>query len=289
MNKDVTRGKKVLPAVFGSDYVHIPHLRKKLKWLYGRNLEVDTQYKLAEAMDVSPATMTKWLQGTEFEDDRTIAPLNPESIPVKKFRRFVEIWGLPETVLLLEDLTEFRDVLAKFQAGHSAWDKFVDAAADSDCIEIIANDSKRGIIDPDDEEYSGILHFEPNDEILIRVANPGLRHGIMLLQDRFGWTCLRPSVRWKETEIGDTAVFPRQIANEAPRFARLDTVGGVHRVLVIFIAEPLPASVLDILLARPIDLGSLNNAAPFFQNLRGAGSDHFCMFVRRFLVATRGS
>ena len=287
MNKDVTRGRKVLTPVFTSDYVHIPHLRKKLKWLYGRNPVVDTQYKLAEAMDVSPATMTKWLQGTEFEDERTVAPLNPESIPVKKFRQFVEIWGLPETTLLLEDLTEFTDTLAKFEAGHTAWEKFVRAAADGDRIEIIANSSRRGIIDPDDKEYSGILHFEPNDEILIRATNPGLRHGIMLLQDRFGWTCLRPSVRWKETEIGDALVFPRQIADEPPRFARLDAVGGIHRVLVIFIAEPLPASVLDILLTRPIDLGGLNNAAPFFQNLRGAGPDHFGMFGRRFLVATR--
>jgi hypothetical protein len=73
-------------------------------------------------------------------------------------------------------------------------------------------------------------------------------------------------------ESGDVLIFPRQIPNE-------------HRVLVIFIEEPLPAGVLDILLARPIDAGSLNYCAVVFQNKLAAGPSRCRMLGRRFLVA----
>jgi hypothetical protein len=284
MNRNDASGKRLLQPAYTAGYVHIPHLRKKLKWLYGSHPFIDTQYKLAQALGIAPATLATWLNGTQFDDGRTVAPLNPDSIPVKRFRKFVDIWGLPQAVLESEDLTEFKTALATCEAGRSAWEKLVRAVPDGDYIEIIAN-GNRGIIDPDDEEDPGILQFGPSDEILIRLANPGLRHGVMLLQDRFGWSSLCPNMRFKETEAGETLVFPRQIASEPPRFARFDTVAGVHRVVVIFIAEPLPAGVLDILLTRPIDVGSLNHTAAVFQNMLAAGPDHCRMFGRRFLVA----
>jgi hypothetical protein len=285
MNGNDASGKRLLEPAYTPGYVHISHLRKKLKWLYGYHPFVNAQYKLAQALHVAPATLSTWLNGMQYDDPRTVAPVNPDSIPVKHFRSFVDIWGLPQAVLEIEDLTEFKNVLATFEAGRSAWEKLVRAVPDDDRIEIIAN-INRGIIDPDDEEDPGILQFGAGGEILIRAANPGLRHGLMLLQDRFGWSCLRPNARWKETEIGDSLIFPRQIANEPPRFARLDTVGGVHRVLAIFVAEPPAAGVLDILLTRPIDAGSLNHTAAVFQNMLAAGPDHCRMLSRRFLVAT---
>jgi hypothetical protein len=285
MNKSDKGGKRVLEPIHTPGYVHVPHLRKKLRWLYGYHPFINAQYKLAQAMHVAPATLSTWLNGTQYDDPHTVAPANPDSIPTRHFRSFVDIWGLPQAVLEIADLTEFKNALASFEADRSAWEKLVRAVPDDDSIEVIAN-TNRGIVDPDDEADPGILQFDASDEILIRAANPGLPHGLMLLQDRFGWSCLRPNTRWKETKIGNYFVFPRQIENEPLRFARLDTVGGVHRVLIIFVAGSLPGGLLEILLTRPIDVGSLNHAATVFQNMLAAGPDHCRMLSRRFLVAT---
>ena len=45
-----------------------------------------------------------------------------------------------------------------------------------------------------------------------------------------------------------------------PRFARLEGPG-LHRLLAVFTAEPLPGGVLEILMGRPIDPGRLNYTA----------------------------
>jgi hypothetical protein len=80
-------------------------------------------------------------------------------------------------------------------------------------------------------------------------------------------------------------VFPRQIADGAPRFARLDMVGGVHRVLAILTEDPLPTSILDILMAQPMDIGSLNQTVSLFQSRLAAGPDKCRVLSRRFLVS----
>jgi hypothetical protein len=277
--------KRLLEPVYMPGYVHIPQLRKKLRWLYAHHPFVTAQYKLAGALGVAPATLSTWLNGTQYEDPHTVAPVNPDSIPIKHFRAFVDLWGVPAAVLEIEDFAEFKKALATLESGRGAWEKMVGPFADGADIEIICGAS-RGVVDPDDEEDSSILQFRANDEILIRAANPGLSHGVMLLQDRFGWSCLRPNRRWQETEVGKFLIFPRQISDGVPRFARLDAVGGLHRVLVLFLAEPLSSGVLDVLLTRPIDFGSLNHIAPVFQSLCNSGSDHCRVFSRRFLVSS---
>ncbi len=60
-----------MEPVHTSGYVHIPHLRKKLKLLYGYHSLIDVQYKLAQALGVAPSTLATWLNGTQFKDDRT--------------------------------------------------------------------------------------------------------------------------------------------------------------------------------------------------------------------------
>lgn len=283
MNRSDTDGRRLLEPAYTAGYVHIPHLRKKLKLLYGYHPLIDAQYKLARTLGIAPATLATWLNGTQVRDGRTVAPLNPDSIPARRFPKFLDVWGLPQAVLEIDDFAAFKSALVTIEAGRSAWEKLVRAIADDDRIEIIAN-RHRGLIDPDDAEDPSFLRFERNDEILISVANPGLKHGLMLLQDRFGWSCLHPNLRSEETAVGDVLVFPHQIDNAAPRFARFDAVGGIHRILAIFLAEPPPAGVLEILLMRPIDSGSLNHTAPVLQNLVATGPDRCRMFSRRFLV-----
>jgi hypothetical protein len=285
MNRNETGGKRLLEPAYTAGYVHIPHLRKKLKWLYGYHPFIDTQYKLAQALRVAPATLSTWLNGIQYDDASTVAPVNPDSIPIKHFRNFVDIWGLPRAVLEIEDLSEFKNALATFEAGRSAWEKLVLSIPDDERIEILSN-GNRGLIDPDDEDDPGILQFRRSDEILIQVANPGLPHGLMLLQDRFGWSCLRPNSRHKETLVGDVLTFPRQTGNKARRFAHFDAVGGVHRILAIFVAEVPSAGLLDILLTRPMDVGSLNHIASTFQNMRADGPQQCRLLSRRFLVAS---
>jgi hypothetical protein len=264
--------------------MHLPRLREKLEWLYGYHPFVNTQYQLASELKVSPATLSTWLNGTRYTDPRTVATVNPDSIPIKHYRSFLDIWGLPGSLLEIEDLTEFKNALATFEAGRGPWEKLIRALPDDESIEIVAN-AQRGIVDPEDEEDPGIVQLHAGDEILLRVPNPNRRHAVMLLQDRIGWSSLRPNPRWVETLADGDIVFPRQGAEGAPRFARLDMVGGVHRVLVIFTDDPLPAGVLDILMGRPLEVGSLNHAVSAIQNRLAAGPNKCRILCRRFVVS----
>lgn len=283
MKNNNAHGKRLLEPTYTPGYVHIPHLRKKLRWLYAHHPFVNAQYKLARALGVAPATLSTWLNGTQYDDAHTVAPVNPDSIPIKHFPAFMDLWGVPRAVLELEELADFKNALDTVESGRGAWEKMLISVPDSESIEIISN-ANRGIIDPDDEADPNVPQFLANDEILIRAANPGLFHGILLLQDRFGWSCLRPSRHAKETAVSEVLIFPRQNAEGPARFARFDAVGGVHRVIAIFLSDPPSESVLDILLMQPIDPGSLNHIAALFQNLRSAGADRCQLMGRRFLV-----
>src|SRR5690349_377009 len=227
MTKKEPGSRRELEPVHTKGYVHLPHLREKLEWLYGYHPFVNTQYQLANELKVSPATLSTWLNGTRYTDPRTVATVNPDSIPIKHYRSFLDIWGLPGPILEIEDLAEFKNALATFEAGRGPWEKLVRAVPDDESIEIVTN-VQRGLIDPEDEDDPGIVQLRAGDEILLRAAHPGARHAVMLLQDRVGWSSLRPNPRWRETEIDGEIVFPRQGRDEAPRFARLDMVGGIH-------------------------------------------------------------
>jgi hypothetical protein len=284
MTKKESGNRRELEPVHTKGYMHLPHLREKLEWLYGYHPFVNTQYQLASELKVSPATLSTWLNGTRYTDPRTVATVNPDSIPIKHYRSFLDIWGLPGPILEIEDLIEFKNALATFEAGRGPWEKLVRALPDDESIEIVAN-AQRGVIDPEDAEDPGIVQLYAGDEVLLRAHQPGARHAAMLLQDRVGWSSLRPNPRWPDTQVDGEIIFPRQGTDDAPRFARLDTVGGVHRVLVIFTEEPLPAGVLQILLARPMDIGSLNHTVSVLQNRLAAGPGKCRILSRRFLVS----
>ncbi len=241
------RGANASEPRFTAKYVHIPQLREKLERLYGHHPTIKTQYELARELDVAPSTLSAWLSGVRYGPD--VAPVNPNSSPAKHFRRFKEIWGVPEKVLQAEDIREF------------------------------------GIRNRDGDEEGALLHLGIGDEIMLRVGDPGLPHGLMLLQDRSGWASLRPTARLPTTEIDGAMVFPRQYAQAPPRFAEIESPTGMHRALAIFTAEPLPAGVLDILLQEPIDTVSLNHIATVFQRRIAAGPDRCRMLSRRFLVS----
>jgi hypothetical protein len=282
---DAELGKRELDPAYTRGYVHIPRLRDKLPWLYALHPSVDSQKKLAMALRISPAQLSTWLNGTRYTDARTIAPLNPDSIPIKHFRSFIDIWGLPAEILEIDDVAEFRSAIEHFEGGRGAWEKLVRAVADDDRIEILVEAATRGIIDPEEEEETGIPLFREGERIMLRVADPGLRHGAMLEQDRSGWICLRPNPRWRETELEGAMIFPRQRPDLPPRFARLEG-GGMHRVLVILSAEALPARLIDLLMRRPIDVGVLNYAATILQDRLAGGDDKCRLMSRRFLVSS---
>jgi hypothetical protein len=288
-NDDAT-GKRELDPKFTRGYVHIPHLRDKLPWLYSLHPTVGTQYKLARALRVAPAQLSTWLNGVRHSDARTTGTVNPDSIPIKHFQAFVDIWGLPAEILEVDDLAEFRSAIQHFEGGRGAWDKLVRAVADDDeAIEIIAENATRGLVDPDDEEEAGLARFVVGERLMLRVPANGFRHGIMLEQDRGGWFALRPTARAPQTEIADELVFPRrqteQQTERPARFARLE-VAGLHRILVILTNEPLPPPVLDLLLRRPIDVSSLNYTATVLQDRLTAGAGQCRLLSRRFIAST---
>jgi hypothetical protein len=279
------RSKRTLEPIHTRGYKHIPHLRDKLPWLFGLHPFIKRNYELARELHVSPATLSTWLNGVRFSDARTIAPANPDSIPIEHFRSFVDLWGLPADVLDLEDLDEFRRTIEHFELGRGAWERLVRAVPDDTRIEIIVEDATRGLVDPDEEEELGIPHFNVGARIMLRIASAGLRHGALLEQDRSGWLSLRPNPRWTETNVDGQMIFPRQHADGPPRFARLEGPG-LHRLLAVFTDEPLPVGVLEILMGRPIDPGRLNYTATVIQSRLAAGPDKCQLVSRRFLAVT---
>src|SRR5258708_4389370 len=57
---DEELGKRELDPKYTRGYVHIPHLRDKLPWLYSLHPTVDAQYKLARTLRVAPAQLSTW-------------------------------------------------------------------------------------------------------------------------------------------------------------------------------------------------------------------------------------
>jgi hypothetical protein len=263
-------------------YTHIPHLREKLCLLYGYHPFVRTQKQLANELGVSQATLCTWLTGTSYQATQKRG--KPDSISTKYFPRFKKLWGVPDDALETADLAAFRRALATLDAVRSPWDKFVCAIDDDPAVEIVAHDG-RGISNPDADDESDLPRLRIGDQIMLLIRNPGLRHGVMLLQDRSGWQSLRPTGRAPETEITGSVIFPRQPQQGPTRFAEIEAPTGVHRVIAILTEEALPAGVLQILLSQPIEVGSLNQTAAVLQRQLAAGAETCRILSRRFVVS----
>jgi hypothetical protein len=275
-------GRRVLPPRFTKGYTHVPQLREKLPWLYGTHPIVKTQYLLARELKVSPGTLSTWLSGVTYKDGLSVAPQNPDCIPTRHYRAFMAIWGLPDAILEMADLAAFKSALASFESGRGPWDRFVLALPDDEALEIVLN-AEKGLIDPDDGPESGVLRLFAGDEIMLRLPSLDAAHGALLMQDRFGWSTLRPTARAPETALDGALVFPRQRAGGPARFAELDAVGGMHRAIAILWPEPPPAALAELLLAQPLEQGGLNRLAPLLQ---GRIAGHGCRVVsRRFMVS----
>jgi hypothetical protein len=277
--------RRELDPTFTRGYVHIPDLRAKLKWLYTLHPTVNTQYKLAGALRVSTAQLSTWLNGVRHTDARTTAAVNPDSIPIKHFQNFLDIWAIPSELLEITDTNEFKHKVQQFEGGRGAWDKLVRAVPDDDtAIEITPESAARGLIDPDEEEDVGLTRFPVGERIMLRVAAPGFAHGMLLEQDHGGWASLRPSSRWPQTDIAGELIFPRQLPDEPPRFARIEGVG-VHRILALLTTDALEPPLLDLLLRRPIDVSSLNYTAIVLDQRRTKAPGTCRLVSRRFFAS----
>lgn len=277
-------GKKELEPTYTSGYVLVPLLREKLGWLYGWHPLVKTQYLLAREMGVSPATLSSWLNGRRYSDTHAVAVADPDSIPKKHFQRFLDVWGLSEDTMRSTDLAQFKSALQDSKVNRPPWEKLVAALPDDDRVEIVAKIT-RGLIDPDDAGPDGIPQFHPGDGIALRVKRPHLRHGVMLLQDRSGWSSLRPTQQSPATEIDGDLVFPRQLGAADIRYAHLDATIGMHRVLVILMDEDLPRDIVDVLVTRPVDGAGLNQVVALLQSRLSNGPERCQILSRRFLVS----
>ena len=262
----------------------IPHLGEKLEWLYRYHPVVKNHDEFARRLGVSPAFVSNWLSGTRCADDCIVTLVDADRIPAKYLERFLDIWALPASVLELADLNKFKHALAAHEASQSLWERFVLANTDHRGIEIFLNPACCAI-DSHDMADRGSSCFHIGDEIQFRVANPGYLHGVLMLQDRLGWSILRPSPRSPDTAIGEVVLFPRPRADGVTRFSTLDTVGGIHRALMILTAERLPAAVLDILLVRPTTSGDLDRIVAVLHERLAHGPQHCHLLTRRFLVA----
>jgi transcriptional regulator with XRE-family HTH domain len=285
MNPSEGGKRRELEPTHTKGYVHVPLLREKLGWLYGWHPLVKTQYLLAREMGVSPATLSSWLNGRRYSDTRNVAVVDPDSIPKKYFQQFLDVWPLTEDTMQAADLAQFKSALQDSKVDRHPWERLVGELVDDERIEIVANVT-RGLIDPDETDADGIPQFRPGDGIALRVKNPNLRHGVMLLQDRTGWSSLRPTPKARGTEIDGDLIFPRQLAAAPVRFAHLDATIGMHRVLVVLMDDALPPDVINILLARPVDSAGLIQIVSLLQNRLAGGSEKCRMLSRRFIVTS---
>lgn len=270
---------------FTPGFMHIPHLREKLRWLYARHPTVKTQSKLSSALDISASTLSDWLTGTRRKDGMTVPGFNPDSIPTKYYRSFIELWGVPEEILLIEDIAAFRQGLARCDGEPSPWDDLFAALPDDSDIQIVKHVT-RGLSNPDIEGDPNLPTLRTGEEIMLRVANPGMAHATLLLHDRSGWSCLRPTPSRPETRAEESVVFPRQADQAAPKFAKIQDPTGLHRILAIFTKQPLPSEILSALLQPTIDPRNLNQAAGVIRQRLSAGPEACRLVTRRFLVST---
>lgn len=278
--------KREIKPIFTKGHKHIPHLKEKLLRLYGGFLPgIRTNRDHAAAVGVSPATFATWLTGALYKDAAgNIARANPESIPFKYYRKFVETCGFPAEILETADLKEFESKLDYFDTSSGGgWSKLVDGLPDNENIEMIAENATRTLVDEDEEDVDGIPRFRVGERIMVRVPNQGLRHGLMLEEDRGGWFALRPKRSFTDTELDGPLLYPRQYPNRPPRFARLDGVG-LHRIVVVLTKAPLPAGALQIILQRPIEIGRLNYVASAVQKMLATGRQSGLIMSRRFLA-----
>ena len=277
--------RREIKPIFTKGYKHVPHLKEKLLWLYGFLQGIQSQRDHAAVIGVSPAAFSTWVNGTLFKDAAgNVARANPESIPAKYYGKFVKSCGLPAEILELGDPAEFKTALDHFENQSGGWSALVGGLPDDHRIEIIAENTTRTLVDPDEEEVDGIPRYRVGERIMVRVENLGLHHGLLLEEDRGGWIALRPNRRMTDTALDGALLFPRQYPNRPPRFARLDGVG-LHRVLVVLTKAALPPGVLDVILQRPIDPGKLNYFASVLQKRRTADKDACLLMSRRFLAA----
>jgi hypothetical protein len=277
--------KRGIKPIFTKGYKHVPHLKEKLLWLYGFLQGIECQRDHAAALGISPAAFSTWINGSLFKDGAgNAARANPESVPAKYYNKFVRSCGLPAEVLELPDLAEFKVALEHFDSQSGSWAKLVSSLPDDERIEIIAENAMRTLVDPDEEEVDGVPRYRVGDRIMVRVANHGWRHALLLEEDRGGWTALRPSARAPETALEGPLLFPLQTPGKPPRFARLDGVG-LHRVVVVLTKTALPSGVLDVVLQRPIDPAKLNYVASVLQKHRAADKDACLLMSRQFIAA----
>jgi hypothetical protein len=257
---------------------HVTGLRRKLPWLYGAHPYVKKQGDLARWLGVSEATLATWLNGADYKGDI----YNADCIKIDYYQKFLGIWSLPSAIVEIEDVEEFRRTLETYEAGRGPWEKLVHALPEDSNIQIILNEARGTIQVPDDHGEAGNLHFHELDEFQIVAPSHGLRHAVMLLQDRRGWETLHPTGSQPDTQVGDILVWPRQSPTSPPRFRQFDDVGGIHRLVVLLSDERLPVDVLGILLGQPLAESSLNAVTFRINNLLVAGK---CRLVsRKFLV-----
>ena len=271
--------KKPAGEYYTPRHIRIPHLAEKIELLYVIPPTMRKQFELARALKVAPATLTQWIRGVP---DKEGVRANPGTIPAKHFGAFANTFGLEREVLEMEDFSAFKKTFDSCESGRGAWEKLIRPLQENDTIEIIINDYRR-IIDPDEEDAEGLTRISSDAEVMIRVPNQGLPYGVLLQEDTDGWWSMRPNSKSKETEVDDALVYPRQEAIGPKRFAIFQGTG-LHLVLAIFTAEPLPGRIIDALLRTPVDVESLNRSVPYFNDLLAVGHEKCRMFSRRFIV-----
>jgi hypothetical protein len=224
--------------------VHIKHFDDKFQYLFSHHPAIKNYAALAKALEVAPALVSGWKNGTQST--------HPERIPIRHIGSVCDHLFVLQEILELEDLQQFKARAAE-RPRPSLWDALVLSAPLSPRLRIAGGPKSsetnvipllttRGIHDPDDIDVD-VPVFSVGDAVMIRFdAEPGW-HVALFCKDRAGWQRLHPKPKWPETHTDGLFYYPQPHAPGRLRAATLDGVPGAQLLVGLMTKEPLPDPV----------------------------------------------
>ena len=161
----------------------------------------------------------------------------PETFPVRSLEIVCSIFDVDRKLMECPDFDEFERLLE--ERPRQAWTRLLEDAPETPDLEIIASRTK-GVTDPDEINGHGLPEFPIGSGIMFNCNQRGRWHLLLALWDAGGWTCLRPSPHFPDTEFEGTYVFPHQPDEKRARFAPIGLPAGVHHLVAVLTDTRLP-------------------------------------------------
>ena len=227
--------------------LYVPHLAKKLGYLYRRHAEVNTHERFARHLGISPNNISMWINGNEVRA--------PELVPNTHIKKICDLFDVRVQWLEVESIEEFKALMSASISGQGPWQTLVAQAVDTDALQLIPRDPSgcifpgtRGLV-PDDESRT-LERFRVGERLYISVnlhgewaerASLGDAYAILVSVDPEKTTCLCPSPVAPDPHL-TAAIFC--IPFQAPeRQLKVSGPTGEQSVVALFTTKAFPTDV----------------------------------------------